>query len=82
MNKFKWKSQFNESTTKIRFQLDHIWINVPRNECKYSVTKAYWLDFHKPIYIACKLPNALPRKPLSSSIFFKCSIQMLHLPSN
>jgi len=29
MYKFKLKSQFIESTTKIEFQLDHIWTNVP-----------------------------------------------------
>jgi hypothetical protein len=49
MDKFKLKSQFNESTTKVGSQLDHVWENVPRNECKFGVTKAYWLDFHKPI---------------------------------
>jgi endonuclease/exonuclease/phosphatase family metal-dependent hydrolase len=37
MDKFKLKSQFNESTTKVGFQLDHIWANVLGNECKYSV---------------------------------------------
>jgi hypothetical protein len=41
MDKFKLKSQFNESTTKVGFQLDHIWANVPRNQCKYDVTKTY-----------------------------------------
>jgi hypothetical protein len=34
MNKFQLKSQFNENTTKVEFQLDHIWVNVPINECK------------------------------------------------
>jgi hypothetical protein len=60
MDKFHLKSQFNESTTKTRFQLDHIWANVPGNECKYGVTKAYWSHFDRPIYIAFKLPNTLP----------------------
>jgi hypothetical protein len=45
MDKFKLKSQFNESNTKIRSQLDHIWANVPGYECKFGVTKTYWLDF-------------------------------------
>jgi hypothetical protein len=45
MDKFQLKPQFNESITKVRFQLNHIWANAPRNECKSSVTKAYWLDF-------------------------------------
>jgi hypothetical protein len=70
MDKFKLKSQFSENTTKFRFQLDNIWANDPKNECKYGVIEAHWLDFHKPIYIAFKLPNALPmynNKPLSSS---------------
>jgi hypothetical protein len=60
MDKFQLKSQFNESTTKVGFQLDHIWANVPRNECKFAVAKAYWLDFHKLIYIVFKLPNTPP----------------------
>jgi hypothetical protein len=34
MNKFELKSQFKNITTKIGSQLDHIWSNVPRNECK------------------------------------------------
>jgi hypothetical protein len=64
------KFQFNESTTKTGFQLNHIWTNIVLgNECKYGVTEAYWLDFHKWIYIAFKLPNTLPmynKKPLIS----------------
>jgi len=67
MDKFQLKSQFSENTTKARSQLDHIWANVLGNEFKFGVTKAYWLDFHKPIYIASKLPNTLPmysKKPL------------------
>jgi hypothetical protein len=60
MDKFQLKSQFSESTTKVGYQLDHIWANVPRNECKFGVTKTYWSDFHKSIYIAFKLPNTLP----------------------
>jgi hypothetical protein len=45
MDKFQLKFQFNESITKIGSQLDQIWANIPRNECKSSVTKVYWLDF-------------------------------------
>jgi hypothetical protein len=41
MDKFKLKSQFNENTTKVGFQLDHVWANVLGNECKFGVTKAY-----------------------------------------
>jgi hypothetical protein len=77
MDKLKLKSQFSENTTKIRSQLDHIWANVPRNECKYGVTKAYWLDFHKPNYIAFKLPNALPmynKKNHYRLHFFNCNV--------
>jgi hypothetical protein len=73
MAKFHLKSQFNESTTKAGSQLNHIWANVLRNECKYGVTKAYWLNFHKPIYIAFKLPNTLPmynKKSLIQSVMF------------
>ncbi len=57
MDKFKLKSQFNENTTKIEFELKHMWANVPGNECKYCGIEAYWLDFHKLIYIEFKLPN-------------------------
>jgi hypothetical protein len=42
---------------------------IPRNEYKYGVIEAYWLDFHKSIYIAFKLPNTIPmynKKPLLS----------------
>jgi hypothetical protein len=34
MNRFELKSKFKNITTKIGSQLDHIWSNVPRNECK------------------------------------------------
>jgi calcineurin-like phosphoesterase family protein len=67
MGKFQLKSKFSENITKVKFQLDHIWTNVLRNECKYGVTKTYWSDFHKLIYIAFKLLNTLPmynKKPL------------------
>jgi hypothetical protein len=50
---------FSKSTTKFGSQLDHIWANVLVNECKYGGTKTYWLDFHKLIYVAFKLPNTL-----------------------
>jgi hypothetical protein len=69
MDKFQFESQFNESITRVVSQLYHIWVNVPRNECKFGVTKAYWSDFHKPIYIAFKLSNTFPmynKKPLMS----------------
>ncbi len=71
MDKFQLKSQFNESTTIAKYQLDHIWANVPRNECKSNVIEAYWSIFHKPVYIAFKLPNTLPMyniKPLMSPV--------------
>jgi len=70
MDKFQLKSQFSENITKAISQLDHIWANVFGNECKSGVIEAYWLDFHKPIYIAFKLLNTLPmynKKPLMSS---------------
>jgi hypothetical protein len=40
MDKFQLKLQFNESTTKVGSQLDHIWANVLGNQCKYGVIKA------------------------------------------
>jgi hypothetical protein len=45
MDKFSLKSQFCESTTKVGSQLDHMWANVPGNECKSSVTDAYLSNF-------------------------------------
>jgi hypothetical protein len=59
MDKFKLKSQFSENTTKVEFQLDHMWANIPGNECKYGVIEAYWLYFHNLICIAFKLQNTL-----------------------
>jgi hypothetical protein len=58
-NNFKLKSQFSENTTKVEYQLDHIWANVPGNECKYAVIETYWSYFQILIHIAFKLPNAL-----------------------
>jgi len=46
MDSFQLKSQFSESTTKVGYQLDHIWANVLGNECKFSVTETYWSNFH------------------------------------
>ncbi len=40
MDKFQLKSQFSENTTKVGFQLDHIWANVLGNECKSYVIEA------------------------------------------
>jgi hypothetical protein len=37
MDKFKLKSQFSESITKVGSQLNHIWANVTGNECKTFV---------------------------------------------
>jgi len=59
MDKFQLKSQFNEKTTKVEYQLDYIWANVLGNECKFGVTKTYLSNLHKPNYIAFKLPNTL-----------------------
>jgi hypothetical protein len=69
MDKFQLKSQLNENITKVGSQLNHIWTNILGNEYKYGIIKAYWLDFHKLIYIAFKLPNTFPmckKKPLMS----------------
>jgi hypothetical protein len=69
MNKLKLKSQFKNIKMKVGSQLNHIWSNVLGNESKSSVSKAYWLNFHKPIYMAFKLPGTLPicsNKPILS----------------
>jgi hypothetical protein len=36
IDKLKLESLLNESTTEVGFQLDHIWANVLKNECKYG----------------------------------------------
>jgi hypothetical protein len=41
MDKIQLKLQFNENTTKARYQLDHILANVLGNECKFGVIDAY-----------------------------------------
>jgi hypothetical protein len=67
MDKFQLKSQFNENTTNVKSQLNHTWANVLENEYKYGVTKTYWSNFHKPIYITFKLPTTFLmhiKKPL------------------
>jgi hypothetical protein len=77
MDKFQLKSQFSESTTKYGSQLHHTWANVCKNESKSSVTKAYWSDFHKLIYIAFKLPNTLlmyDKKTINVFIYLKCNV--------
>jgi hypothetical protein len=74
VNNFELKSQFKKYHNKARSQLDHIWSNVPGDECKLSVSEAYSLDFHKPIYIAFKLPNTILNVcTLRWLIFNKCS---------
>jgi hypothetical protein len=78
MDKFQLKSQFSENTIKVGSQLYHIWANVPKNECKYGVTKTYWSNFHKVIYITFKLPNTFPmynKRPLMSP--FKKSVTIV-----
>jgi hypothetical protein len=44
-----------EITKKKKQEIDHIWANDPKNECKFGISKAYWSDFHKLIYTAFKL---------------------------
>jgi hypothetical protein len=60
MDKFQLKSQFNENTTKARFQLSHKWANVLGNEGKFGITETNWPNFHKLIYIIFKLANIVP----------------------
>jgi hypothetical protein len=84
MDKLELNSHFNASTPKEKFQLDHIWTNVFGNECKLGVIEAYWPYFHKPIYVAFKLPNTLPI--INVFIYLKNNIcnymcgYMMHFP--
>jgi hypothetical protein len=45
MDNFQLESQFSENNTIIGSQLDHIWANVPGNECKSSVIKNILVRF-------------------------------------
>ncbi len=69
---------------KARIQLNYIWENVIENECKSSVIEAYWSNFHKPIYIAFKLPNTFPiyNKKINVSIYLKHNVfdYKMHFP--
>jgi len=59
-----------------------LWANVPRNECKFGVTKTYWPYFHKPIYITFKLPNTFlmyNKKKLLTSSFLAYECCIFHL---
>jgi hypothetical protein len=60
MQKQKLKQQITTPTTIKNSLIDHIWSNIPGIDNQYGVTDAYWLDYHKPIYCAFKLPNTLP----------------------
>jgi hypothetical protein len=57
MDKFQWKSQFNESTTKVGFQLKHIWANVLGNDYKFENTVhggqkcCHILEFLKGVHV-------------------------------
>jgi hypothetical protein len=44
IDKLKLESLLNENTTKVGFQLDHIWANVLKNECKNGEQKAIFLQ--------------------------------------
>ena len=61
MNQNDLQFKNNTNTTKYNTLLDYIWTNAPGNVSKISTTKAYWLDYHKPIYFAFKLPNHISR---------------------
>ena len=47
----------NSNATKCITSLDHVWTNVVGNGLKARTTKAYWADYHEPIYFAFTLPN-------------------------
>jgi hypothetical protein len=61
MNKHKLKQQISTPTTMKNSLIDHIWSNIPGMDTKYGVTDAYWLDYHRNVYCAFKLPNVLPK---------------------
>ncbi len=78
MIKFKLKSQFKNNTTTIISQFNQIWLNTLENEYNLGILKAYWLNFHKSIYITFKLPNTLPidsNKSISSPIHLMPSLK-------
>jgi hypothetical protein len=56
MKKYNFKLTFFESIAINDTQIDHIWTNAPTQQCYFGSTQAYW-TYHKPIYLAFKLPN-------------------------
>ena len=60
MNRHDLNIKTNNNTTKCNTLLDYVLTNVPGNDSKARTTKAHWLDYHKPIYFASKLPNHIP----------------------
>jgi hypothetical protein len=47
-------------TTIYGSHIDHIWTNVPTQQCMLGVVETYWID-HKPIYFAFKLLDYVPQ---------------------
>ena len=69
MNKHKLKQQILAPMIKKNSLIDHILSNILGMDTKYKVTDAYWLDYHKPICCAFKLPNTLLKYLRQSSSF-------------
>ena len=62
MSKYHSKQHLSISTTKSNSLIDYIWSNNPGQEIFFSVTDAYWPDYHKPIYCAFNFSNIMPQK--------------------
>jgi len=60
MDQYSMEFQFKEITTFYGFHIDHIWTNVPIQQCMSRFVEAYWID-HKPVYFAFKLPYYIPQ---------------------
>jgi hypothetical protein len=41
-------------------QVDHVWTNVPTQQCISGVLEAYWTD-HRQVYFSFKLLNYVPQ---------------------
>jgi hypothetical protein len=60
MNTHNFHITSNENTTHNKTQINHIWTNVPSQQCHVRSTQAYWTD-RNPIYFAFKLLDHLPQ---------------------
>jgi hypothetical protein len=75
MDQYSMEFQFKKITTIYGSHIDHIWTNVPIQQCMSRFVEAYWID-HKPIYCAFKLPDYISQYHHIGKK--KCSFKNIH----